>query len=50
MEREWHMCMGGWLHVQGCSHVCVCDMVVTAKNIIDRPCVHQHKFGSCCDC
>lgn len=31
-------------------HMCVCDMVVTAKNIIDRPCVHQHKFGSCCDC
>lgn len=33
-----------------CVCVRVCDMVVTAKNIIDRPCVHQHKFGSCCDC
>lgn len=40
------------LHVQECELdcVCVCDMVVTAKNIIGRPCVHQHKFGSCCDC
>lgn len=57
-----HHCVWSWngegmAYVYGrlatCARVftCVCVIwLLQPKNIIDRPCVHQNKFGSCCDC